>query len=158
MLSFETSSGLRFNYRVGGIALHEGRVLIHRDPADTYWTPPGGRVEAGETAAEALKREMREETGFDVRPGRLLWIVENFFVWRGTPFHEILFYHLMEMPQAACAVPRFGGREGAIDLEFAWADPKAPGVTILPGFLGAALPELPDAPAHIVVRDIPQPG
>lgn len=158
VLSFETPSGLRFNYRVGGIALHEGRVLIHRDPADAYWTPPGGRVEEGETAAEALKREMREETGFDVTVGRLLWVAENFFVWRGKPFHEILFYHLMEMPPAARALATFRGKEGAIELEFAWIEPRAPGVTILPGFLTSALPELPDAPVHVVVRDIPQPG
>ncbi|MBL9012481.1 MAG: NUDIX hydrolase [Alphaproteobacteria bacterium] len=158
MLSFETPSGLRFNFRVGGIALHDGNVLIHRDPADAYWTPPGGRVEAGETAAEALRREMHEETGFDVSVGRLLWIVENFFVWRGKPFHEILFYHLMDMPAAALAQPAFRGREGAIDLEFAWVDARAPGVNILPGFLRAALPALPLAPVHVVVRDIPKPG
>ncbi len=158
MLSFETPSGLRFNYRVGGIAVQDGRVLIHRDPADDYWTPPGGRVEAGETAAEALVREMREETGFAVTARRLLWVVENFFVWRGKPFHEVLLYHLMEMPPAALAQPTFRGREGAIDLEFAWADPKAADRRILPGFLAEALPRLPDAPVHLTVRDIPQPG
>ena len=36
------------------------------------WSLPGGKVEEGETLAAALVREMREETGLDVEPGRLL--------------------------------------------------------------------------------------
>lgn len=60
---------------VGGI-LHdqEGRLLLIQrahDPGRGLWSIPGGRVEPGETDSEALIREMREETGFEVRPGLL---------------------------------------------------------------------------------------
>jgi ADP-ribose pyrophosphatase YjhB (NUDIX family) len=60
---------------VGGI-LHdsEGRLLVIRrghDPGRGLWSLPGGRVETGETDAEAVVREMREETGLHVRPGAL---------------------------------------------------------------------------------------
>ena len=52
-----------FNYRVAGIALSEGRLLLHTSDRDDFWSLPGGRCEFGETSAEALVREMREELG-----------------------------------------------------------------------------------------------
>ncbi len=53
----------------------QGRLLLIRrghEPGAGLWSLPGGRVEPGETDAEALVREMREETGLVVRAGRLL--------------------------------------------------------------------------------------
>jgi 8-oxo-dGTP pyrophosphatase MutT (NUDIX family) len=38
---------------------------------------PGGKLEDGETLAEALVREMKEETGLDVEPGRLLYVCDH---------------------------------------------------------------------------------
>ncbi|WP_269756693.1 NUDIX hydrolase [Amycolatopsis aidingensis] len=60
---------------VGGI-LHDeaGRLLLIQranEPARGLWTLPGGRVEPGETDAEAVRRELREETGLEVLPGEL---------------------------------------------------------------------------------------
>ncbi len=40
-------------------------LIHHRDPVDGHhlWEPPGGGIEAGESALEAVAREWREETG-----------------------------------------------------------------------------------------------
>ena len=62
----------RFNYRVVGVAIHDGSVLLHRAAHDPFWTLPGGRAEHGETAEQTLKREMREELETDVHVLRLL--------------------------------------------------------------------------------------
>jgi 8-oxo-dGTP diphosphatase len=57
-----------------------GRLLLIKrghPPGAGLWSLPGGRVEPGETDTEALKREMREETGLVVDPGGLLGTVRR---------------------------------------------------------------------------------
>lgn len=53
----------------------QGRLLLIKrghEPGAGLWSLPGGRIEPDETDAEALVREMLEETGLTVEPGRLL--------------------------------------------------------------------------------------
>lgn len=53
----------------------EGRLLLIRrghPPAEGMWSLPGGRIEPGETAAEAAAREVLEETGLEVEIGQVL--------------------------------------------------------------------------------------
>ena len=65
-----------------GAIVTDGRgrlLLIQRghEPGAGLWSLPGGRVEPGETDAEALVREMEEETGLTVEPGRLIGQVDR---------------------------------------------------------------------------------
>jgi 8-oxo-dGTP diphosphatase len=66
---------------VGAVITDErGRLLLIKrghEPGAGLWSLPGGRVEPGETDAEALVREMREETGLEVEPGPLLGAVQR---------------------------------------------------------------------------------
>ena len=59
-----------------GILHQNGKVLIARRPPNGLlggmWEFPGGKVEAGETHAQALSRELREELGIETEPGLLL--------------------------------------------------------------------------------------
>lgn len=61
---------------VGGLAYDDaGRLLLVQrgnEPGRGLWSVPGGRVEPGETDAEALVREMAEETGLVVVSGPLI--------------------------------------------------------------------------------------
>jgi 8-oxo-dGTP pyrophosphatase MutT (NUDIX family) len=52
----------------------EGRVLLQRRAEDGRWGLPGGAIEPGEAPAQALVREVFEETGLLVRPERLLGV------------------------------------------------------------------------------------
>ncbi len=74
MITF-TREGVRFNHRVAGIAIDDGRVLLHQFEGEDFWALPGGRAELLEPATETLRREMREELAIEVDVIRLcgLW-------------------------------------------------------------------------------------
>jgi mutator protein MutT len=70
---------------VGAIAVEEGKLLLIRrghGPAAGEWSIPGGRVEAGETLAEAVVRELMEETGVEGVCDRMVGWVERIGVDR----------------------------------------------------------------------------
>jgi TDG/mug DNA glycosylase family protein len=75
------ASGLPRREAVRGLVVDEhGRVLLFRygDEYDTWWVPPGGGREPGESDEETLRRELREECGLvDVEPGPLLWSTDG---------------------------------------------------------------------------------
>jgi 8-oxo-dGTP diphosphatase len=66
---------------VGAIITDDaGRLLLIQrghEPEEGRWSLPGGRVRPGESDRDALVREVREETGLHVEPGRLIGEVER---------------------------------------------------------------------------------
>ena len=78
-----------------GVCVQNGRALLCRAKGGATTYLPGGHIEFGETGAEALVREMKEETGLDSTAGKLLGVVENSFLQHGEKHCEInLVYEL----------------------------------------------------------------
>src|SRR5215468_1771700 len=64
----------QFRVAVSALLFDEHRVLlIHRRDID-WWSLPGGGMELGETVEEAVKREVREETGLEVEVEQLVGV------------------------------------------------------------------------------------
>ena len=97
-ITFNTEQG-RFNYRVCGMIIHEGKILAMHDQRSPYYHLPGGRVQLGETVEEAVLREIREELEIDAKIVRPLWFNQGFFTEdvSGEQFHEICIYFLMDI-------------------------------------------------------------
>ncbi len=55
----------------------DGRILLHRRSDNQLWSIPGGAMEIGETIARTVVREVREETGLQVQPERLVGIYSD---------------------------------------------------------------------------------
>ncbi len=67
---------------VGGVIIDSGRtVLIRRgtEPLLGEWSIPGGTIEIGETLEEAVRRELREETGLEVRVLELIELFDRIY-------------------------------------------------------------------------------
>jgi 8-oxo-dGTP pyrophosphatase MutT (NUDIX family) len=153
MITFDRDN-CRFTYRVAGVAIHDGMVLLHRDIYEEFWVLPGGRCEMGEQSSQGLRREIREELGVDVEIRRPLWIVENFFDYGGMACHELGIYHLMEFPAGSPLFDRgveFSGYEGEHELVYRWHRLDAlDRIVIYPEFLREKLASLPEGIEHVV--------
>jgi ADP-ribose pyrophosphatase YjhB (NUDIX family) len=62
---------------VAAVIFDEGRVLLQRRDDNRQWGLPGGAVEPGESVHAAIVREVREETGLEVEPLRLIGVYSD---------------------------------------------------------------------------------
>jgi 8-oxo-dGTP pyrophosphatase MutT (NUDIX family) len=143
-----------FNYRVAGIWIKDNRILMHRASDDNIWSLPGGRVEMNEASPVSLQREFKEELDISMTIERLVWVVENFFDYRGKRVHEIGFYYIVssELEQPIPVGP-FHGVEGE-RLIYEWVPvDELEDVILYPEFLKKALKNIPENSEHYVVSN-----
>lgn len=67
-----------YKVRATGVLIEKESLLLVKQKLSNNknWSLPGGRVEPGETLEQALIREMKEETGLDVEPIRMLYVCD----------------------------------------------------------------------------------
>ena len=90
-----------FRYRAAAIIVEDGCVLFAGNENEDYLYSIGGAVHMGETAEDAVKREVLEETGVEYAVDHLAVIHENFFnentgSLKGMECHEIALYYMMK--------------------------------------------------------------
>lgn len=107
---------------VGGVVVRDGTVLLVEravEPLKGRWTLPGGRVEVGETLEAALVRELREETGLEVRILDLVEALDRITrdAAQRVQYHFVLLDYL-------CDVVAGEARAGSDVAAVAWVKPE----------------------------------
>lgn len=91
-------SALRFRPSVYALIINEGRLLVVGTRSTGRLFLPGGAIELGEPALDALRREVREETGTLIEVGPLLHWDESFFHYdpTGESWHGLLLFFVCQ--------------------------------------------------------------
>lgn len=86
---------------VGAVIFRDDKVLLierGKEPLKGWWTLPGGLAETGERLECAVRREVMEETGLEVRPEEVVAVFERIMpdVEGRTEFHYVIIDYLCE--------------------------------------------------------------
>jgi ADP-ribose pyrophosphatase YjhB (NUDIX family) len=81
--------------RATGVLIEDDRMLLVKQYVTPKrgWSMPGGKLEPDETIEQCLIREMKEETGLDIKINELLYVTDRF---RGSDTHIVHFTFLVE--------------------------------------------------------------
>ena len=78
---------------VRGAVIQEGRILLVQERADGCWAMPGGWGDVGEAPSTMVMREVREESGYEVRVERLVAVFDA----NRVPGPRLDFYHAYKL-------------------------------------------------------------
>lgn len=144
------------NIRVGAIILKGDHFLMAGSEKVDYLYSVGGRIRFGETAEQAVVREVYEETGIIMEVDRLGFILENYFICDigdkiGQEIYELAFFFYMKVPDDfELASMEFADMLGK---EFLTWVPLDSGKEYYPKFLGEELKNPCQYVKHMVVDD-----
>ena len=78
-----------------GVIWNNGSLLVEHGfdsvKQKHFFRPPGGAIEFGERAVDALRREFIEELGAELIEPKLVTVIENIFDYEAQPHHELVF-------------------------------------------------------------------
>jgi 8-oxo-dGTP diphosphatase len=143
--------------RVGAFLTHESRLLLVQQQraaeqaAPAYWLLPGGGVEFGESLAEALVRELREELGLSVVVDRPIALVESISPDPAYPKHVVHVIMAASLPPGTDAGAVLSTDPAVRAAGFFGAD-ELGGLSLRPpiaAYLVSFLKELPSGLAYL---------
>jgi len=149
-----------FSYRVAGILIYDNKILLQKPPNDTGYALPGGHVGLGETNAQTLEREFREEIGADIAINSLKWVAEIFFPWGDKPCHQICLFYDVGLKNAA-QIPLdgiFTGdehlEESEFKIEFCWISiDTLSQIEVYPANIADLMGRYHDGVQHFIYRE-----
>ena len=150
-----TGDGYICDLRTVGVLIRDDRILVQRDKGGNEYALPGGHVKIGETTVEGLIREYKEETGAEIKCGRLLWTEECFWNWNGRTAHNIAFYYLIDLCEDSDIPDRdeFVPHKDNCDVLIGWMPiANLKNITIYPEFIKKEIYDLNGSPKHFVTR------
>lgn len=154
-----------FSYRVAGILVRDGKVLLQKPTNDGAYAFPGGHVVLGETNAETLIREWKEEIGVDITVTELKWVEENIFPsWQGDGriCHQICLDYTVRLTDET-QIPLDGSflsketdlaKDRGYEINFCWVPIEdVQSLEVYPGKAAEWLTRLDKGVQHIVYRE-----
>ena len=148
------------NVVVRGIIFKEDHLLVTQWRNDGVIFGIGGRVDFGESVVDALHREVREETGVEIKLNKLLYFNEQTFVSdRGVHYHELGWYFWVEPDGEICGLDEVIANPDHRDLIIRYLNVgEMPNHEVWPRFLRHYLPAdfkrgFSQNPRHIHNRD-----
>ena len=83
---------------VRAAVFREGRLLLVREKEDGCWTLPGGWADIGDSPSTAVVREVKEESGYDVKARKLLALLDrNLHGHPPIPYHAYKLFFLCDL-------------------------------------------------------------
>ena len=150
-----TGDGYICDVRTVGVLMKDDRILVQRDKGGKEYALPGGHVKIGETTADGLVREFKEETGADIACRHLLWTEECFWNWNGKEAHNIAFYYFIELCEGS-DIPvqdEFVSHKDNCDVLIGWMPvEELKNIVIYPDLIKEEIHRLDAAPKHFVTR------
>lgn len=114
--------GLIPKVHVYGIAVQDGKALVSPQFDGYDW--PGGTFELGESTIETLRREFKEETGYDVEPTKLLAIHTSFFhhLKKNLDYQSFLVFYAVKIVGGELSTAGFDVDEKEYASEAKWVN------------------------------------
>ena len=145
------------NIRVCAIIAKDGKLLMAGSDGFDYLYTVGGRVKFGETAEQAVVREVFEETGVKLGIDRLGFIQENYFYGdspsnNGKLIYEVAYYFYMKVPDSFEPVG-MDFKEGDSTEHLRWIDPLTEERRFYPEFFRTELFKPSYGVRHMVTDD-----
>lgn len=148
-ISFKLENN-KFNYRVCAMMISDNKILAMHDDRSPYYYLPGGRVAMGETAEDAVLREVQEELHITAKIDRPLWLNQAFFTEDvdHLRYHELCIYFLMDISETNLLERGnvFTVNEGKRTHTFEWLEfDRIKDEYFYPVFLKKEIYDLPDS-------------
>lgn len=102
-------SNLLFSPAVYGVLIENQRVLLQEEPKSRLYHPPGGRIPAEQTTAQALRQHFRAATGLTPEVGQLLMVQDEYRLENNQGWHLAVMYYALDRPAA--------GRASLVDFD-----------------------------------------
>ena len=157
----------RFSCRMSALIVQGGRILLQCPAGTADYAFPGGHTAFGETSAQTLQRELREELHADASIGRLAAVGEVFIDWGRCPdgsvrhCHQVGLYFMATVNEAQLPTgERFFGYDEAggerFDLEYLWIPlTDLPTLTVYPPEVAAHLLSGAQDVLHFTYTELP---
>lgn len=145
----------KLNIRAGGVIIHNGKILVHKNINKDHYCLPGGRIEIGESSEQTIKREIYEELGKRIELIGYLATVENFFEMENKKYHEIFFIHKIEFENEEDKKIDYTmhNLEGKEYLQYEWLElNRIEEYNIVPKCLKEIL-KIQNYPVHVINRN-----